>query len=73
MFFLYLREPDSDNQYLLTNNIYSAYSPTCYKTLCENPSDAWPADLENPGDRYQLLATVNSYQELVDRFPELFI
>lgn len=73
MFYLYLCEPGSDTQYLLTNNRYSAYSPTHYKTLCETSSGTWGVIFEKPGDRYQLLATVNSYQELVDRFPELFI
>ena len=73
MFYLYLCEPGSDNQYLLTNNRYSAYSPTYYKILCENPSSTWGVVYENPGDRYQLLATINSYQELVDQFPGLFI
>ena len=73
MLYLYLCEPGSDKQYLLTNNRYSAYSPAYYRILCENSSGTWSAVHEKPGDRYQLLATVNSYQQLVDEFPELFI
>ena len=73
MLYLYLCKPGSKNKYLLTNNICSAYSPDYYRILCESPIGTWGAELENPEDRYQLLTTVNSYQQLVDEFPELFI
>lgn len=73
MFYLYLRKPGSASPYMLTNNHVSIYAIERYKKFCENSLIAWGQHLEGPGDRHQLLATANSYKELVDQLPELFI
>ena len=77
MFYLYLRDPTkisgNNSPYMLTNNTYSIYSTDKYPCFMANPKYGWCMKNENACDRYRLIATVNSFEELKDQYPELFI
>ena len=77
MFYLYLRDPtkisSNTSPYMLTNNTYSIYSSGKYSCFTSDPRYGWHMKNENAYDRYRLITTVNSFEELKDQYPELFI
>ena len=77
MFYLYLRDSTKISNiislYMLTNNTYSIYSTHKYSRFISDPRYGWHVKNENAYDRYRLITTVNSFEELKDQYPELFI